>query len=75
MERHDFQGNQISNHMTSPRDGGCSLMEIVQRMMFFGDYQAVDCYIYPGNGYTTDTHCTFSFIEFEDDKLTSPRIP
>ena len=75
MERDNSQANQISNYMTSPKNGRFSLMDLVQRLMFLGDYKGVDYHVYPENGYTTDTHCVFSFIEFEDGDLTDPKLP
>lgn len=75
IEGNSYQENCISNHMTSPINGRFSMLDLVQRLMFFGDYQAVDYHVYPENGYTTDTHCAFSFIEFEDAELKSPKIP
>lgn len=67
MEGNRYQGERISNYMTSPVNGRFSMMDLVQRLMFLGDYKAVDYHVYPENGYTTDTHCAFSFIEFDEE--------
>lgn len=75
MEGDSFQANRISNYMTSPKNGRLSLMDLVQSLMFLGDYQAVDNHVYPENGYTTDTHCAFSFIAFEDKEFKKPKLP
>lgn len=75
MEGDNSQVNRISNYMTSPKNGRFSLMDLVQRLMFLGDYQAVDYHVYPENGYTTDTHCAFSFLAFEDEALKNPKLP
>lgn len=75
IQEEKYQGVGISNYMTSPNNGRVTLMNMVQRLMFLGDYKAVDYHVYSENGYTTDTHCAFSFIEFEDDELREPTIP
>lgn len=75
MEGDTSQTNRISNYMTSPKNGKFSRMELLQRLMFLGNYQAVEYHVYPGNGFTTDTHCAFSFIEFEDEDFTNPKLP
>ena len=75
MEGDNSQAYRISNYMTSPNNGRFSLMDLVQRLMFLGDYQAVEYHVYPENGYTTDTHCAFSFIAFEDEALKNPKLP
>lgn len=75
MEGDNSQANRISNYMTSPKNGRFSPMDLVQRLMFLGDYQAVEYHVYPENGYTTDTHCAFSFIAFEDEALKKPKLP
>ncbi len=67
--------NRISNYMTSPGNGRFSFMDLVQRMMFLGDYKAVDYHVYSENGYTTDAHCAFSFLELEDDEFRNPKTP
>ena len=74
IEGNDYRGNRVSNYMTSPVNGRFSPMDLVQRLIFLGDYKAVDHHAYPENGYTTDTHCAFSFIEF-DDEFKNPKIP
>lgn len=56
----------ISNYMTSTKNGKTSFMDVVQRLMFIGSYRAVNYHIYSENGYTTDPHCVFSFLECEN---------
>ena len=67
--------DRISNYMTSPENGKVSYMDLVQRLMFLGNYKAVDYHVYTENEYTADAHCAFSFIEFEDELLAEPKIP
>lgn len=33
---------------------------------------AIDCHVHKENGFTTDTHCVFSFISFKNDDFTNP---
>lgn len=75
IEGDNYQRNRISNYMTSPMNGRFSFMNLVQGLMFLGDYKAVDYHVYPENRYTTDIHCAFSFIEFEDDEFKNPKTP
>lgn len=64
IEGDNYQGKNIRNYMTSPKNERFSMMDLVQRLMFLGDYKAVDYHVYPENGYTTDIHCAFSFIDY-----------
>lgn len=66
---------KISNYMTSPRKESFSFMNLVQRLMFLGSYQAVDCHVYEKNGLTTDTHSVFSFVTFSNENYSAPEIP
>lgn len=66
---------KISNYITSPKNGKYSFMDMVQRLMFLGSWDAIDCHVYRENGYTTDTHCVFSFITFQNDDFTKPGLP
>lgn len=67
-----FKENHVSNYMTSPKNGKTSFLDIVQRLMFIGSYKSVNYHIYAENGYTTDPHCAFSFIEFDDEAFRLP---
>lgn len=66
---------RIVNYMTSPKNGKVILMDIIQRMMFFGSYDAVEHHVYADNGMTANSHSLFAFIEFEDGDLSKPRLP
>ena len=65
----------VSNYLTSPDNGRVSFKDLVQRMMFLGDYDAVENHLYWENGMVEDAHCPFGFIVFEDGDLTKPRLP
>lgn len=67
--------DNVSNYLTSPKNGRFYAMDLVQRLMFLGDSQAVDAHVYPENGRTTDTHSAFSFLAFEVDALNTPKLP
>ena len=75
MEGGHVPASQISNYLTSPKNGRFSLMDLVQRLMFLGDNEAVTAHVYPKNGCTTDTHCAFSFLAFEDEAMQNPKLP
>jgi hypothetical protein len=77
---HDIIGEmpteyKISNYVTSPKNGKFAYKDIVQRLIFIGSWNAIDCHVYKENGFTTDTHCAFSFITFENDDFTNPGLP
>lgn len=66
---------KISNYLTFPNSGKFSFMDMVQRLMFLGSYPDIDCHIYKENGFTTDTHCVFSFITFQNNDFENPKLP
>jgi hypothetical protein len=66
---------KISNYITSPKNGKLSFMDMVQRLMFLGSCDAIDCQVYKENGFTTDTHCVFSFVTFQNEDFTNPELP
>lgn len=75
MEGEKMEDYPITNYMTSPNNGKLSIMDLVQRFMFLGSYKDVDYHVFEENGFTTDTHCAFSFIRFEENDFSKPEIP
>ncbi len=71
----DSMKHQITNYMTSPKNGHVSWMDLIQRLMFLGSYKEVDYYVYEENGLTTDTHSVFSFIRYSDENFENPELP
>lgn len=65
-----LNAKNISNYMTSTKNGKTSFMDVVQRLMFIGSYKAVNYHIYAENGYTNDPHCVFSFLKCENGKYS-----
>ena len=65
---------RVHNYVTHPAKG-LSFMDMVQRLMFLGGRDGVTTHLFEENGYTTDTHCAFSFIRFQDEDFTKPYIP
>ncbi len=66
---------RITNHLTSTEGAGFSLKDIVQRMMFWGDCNGIDCRVYPAGGMADNAHSVFGFIRFADGDLTKPILP
>ncbi|GEM_PF-2858685 len=75
IEGEKKSSKSIYNHLTSPKNGQIAALDAVQHLMFIGPYQSVNSRIYNANGLTEDTHCVFSFIQFEDDFFENPVIP
>ena len=67
--------DKISNYMVSPNNGKFSFRDLIQRLMFLGSYDQVDCHIYQDNGMADNTHGVFGFVLFEDGDLTKPYLP
>lgn len=63
---------RISNYLTSPKNGEFSFKDLVQRMMFWGDYGAVENHVYRDNGMVENAHCIFGFVEFRDGEPVLP---
>ena len=66
---------RITNYLTKPEGFGFSLKDIVQRMMFWGDYDGVICHTYQGNGMADNAHSVFGFVRFADGDLAKPILP
>jgi len=66
---------RITNYITSTENSGFSVKDLIQRMMFWGDYDGVECHVYPDNGMVDNTHCVFGFVWFEDGDLSKPYLP
>jgi len=62
----------ISNYLTSPDEFGFSFMNCVQHVMFWGDYDGVECHTYKGNGLVDNSHSNFGFVRYVDGKLLQP---
>lgn len=65
----------ITNYLTSPKGSGFSIKDCIQRMMFWGDYDGIECHTYENNGMVDNSHCVFGFVKFEDEGLTKPFLP
>jgi len=65
----------VTNYLTSTENAGLSVKDLIQRMMFWGDYDGIVCHIYPDNGMVDNTHCPFGFVQFENDDLSKPYLP
>lgn len=72
MKCQDFQCNNVTNYMTSGSGSELSLLNIVQRLMFFGSNEKVDERVFEPNDKTTDVHCVFSFIDYREGKYALP---
>lgn len=66
-------GGRINNYTTVP--SGLSLMEFVQRLVLMGSGDGVNAVRFAPNGYTSDTHCAFSFLRFAGEDFTDPVLP
>lgn len=64
---------QITNYMTSPKNGKALVMDAIQRLMFLGSYKKVNYYVYQQNKFTADTHCAFSFIDLSEGYM-NPKL-
>lgn len=65
-----LSAKNITNYMTSAKNGKTSFLDVVQRLMFIGSYKAVNYHIFSENGYTNDPHCAFSFLKCENGKYS-----
>lgn len=66
---------RVENFLTSPDNGYFSVMDIVQRMMFWGGSDGVTSYVYPDNGQVNNAHAIFGFVTFEDGDAQKPALP
>lgn len=76
----DFAGDKpdeirVKNYLTSPQGCGLSFKNLLQRAMLWGEYDGIDCRVYPINGMVDDAHCVFGFVRFEDGDPTKPVLP
>lgn len=71
-ERREYR---ITNYMTSPQNGRFSMMDVVQRLMFVGQYKKVRYFVFEEGGLTEDSHSAFSFLRYQKEEEQILEIP